>query len=385
MDQPVPTGPLPSRPHPGVVITAVGIPPGDVQAGRDTANPAAGPLGDFLAGQAMREAHAMEVWGSLERCPTLAEALEYWRGNRYEERQLFLARAGRETVGLCSVTLPLRENRATAGIDILVDPRWRRRGVGRALLDQAEAVARKRGRSSLDAFHELPLDAVRPGARMVAAKSGAGALPLEDPATAFALAHGYELEQVERSSRLTLPVPGEVLERLEAEARHHAGDYVLTGWDDHCPEELLAAYAGLRARMSTDAPTAGMDWEREDWDALRVREDEQELVRGGVQSSVAAAIHRTTGDLAGYSALAWRAQVPESVIQQDTLVAPEHRGHRLGMLVKTANLRRVPAKWPAARSVLTWNASENQHMLAINTALGFKPAGYEGEWQKRLG
>jgi hypothetical protein len=28
---------------------------------------------------------------------------------------------------------------------------------------------------------------------------------------------------------------------------------------------------------------------------------------------------------------------------------------------------------------------ENGHMLAINTLLGFKPAGYEGEWQKRLG
>jgi GNAT superfamily N-acetyltransferase len=333
----------------------------------------------------MQEAHAMAVWGSLERCPTLAEALEYWHGNRYEERQLFLARAGLEAVGLCSVTLPLRENRATAGIDILVDPRWRRRGVGRALLDQAEAVARKHGRSSLDGFHELPLDAFPPGTRMVAAKSGAGALPADDPATAFAVAHGYELEQVERSSRLTLPVPGQLLERLEADAWRHAGDYVLTAWDAHCPDGLLAGYAALRVRMSTDAPTAGMDWEREDWDAGRVRGDEQERVRGGVESSVAAALHRATGELAAYTVLTWRAQVPESVIQQDTLVAAEHRGHRLGMLVKTANLRRVSEKWPAARSVLTWNASENQHMLAINTALGFKPAGYEGEWQKRLG
>jgi hypothetical protein len=40
--------------------------------------------------------------------------------------------------------------------------------------------------------------------------------------------------------------------------------------------------------------------------------------------------------------------------------------------------------WPAARSVITWNASENRHMLAINISLGFKPAGFEGEWQKRL-
>ena len=137
--------------------------------------------------------------------------------------------------------------------------------------------------------------------------------------------------------------------------------------------------------MSTDAPTAGMDWEREDWDAARVREDESTLVRGGVQSSVAAALHRHTGELVAYTVLTWRPEVPGSLIQQDTLVAGEHRGHRLGMLVKAANLRRAQERWPSARSVLTWNASENQHMLAINTALGFRPAGYEGEWQKRLG
>jgi hypothetical protein len=77
--------------------------------------------------------------------------------------------------------------------------------------------------------------------------------------------------------------------------------------------------------------------------------------------------------------------VPGSITQQDTLVAGGHRGHRLGMLVKVANLRQAQERWPSVRSVLTWNASENQHMLSINIALGFKPAGYEGEWQKRLG
>jgi hypothetical protein len=55
------------------------------------------------------------------------------------------------------------------------------------------------------------------------------------------------------------------------------------------------------------------------------------------------------------------------------------------MLVKLANLRLAQQRWPAARSVITRNHSENQHMLAINISLGFKPAGYEGEWQKRLG
>ncbi|MDT0167909.1 GNAT family N-acetyltransferase [Pseudarthrobacter sp. BRE9] len=366
------------------MIAAVGLPPGGVQ-GSQGGDGAVEPSPDFLACQAMKEAHAMAVWGSLERCLTLAEALEFWRGSRYEERHLFLARIGPEPVGQYSVTLPLRENLATAGIDVLVAPRWRRRGVGRALLEQAEAMARERGRLSLDAFHELPLEAVRPGQGMVTAKSGAGQLPLDDPATAFALAAGYQLEQVERSSRLTLPVREELLAPLEADAVDRAGDYVLTGWDGRCPEGLVAGYAALRAQMSTDAPTAGMDWEREDWDSGRVRDDEAALARGGVQSSVTAALHRRTGELVAYTVLTWRPLVPESLMQEDTLVAEEHRGHRLGMLVKAANLRRAQVKWPRARSVLTWNASENQHMLAINTALEFRPAGYEGEWQKRLG
>ena len=375
------TGPSVGAIPDDVVIAAVVIPPAGSQGGSSAADPPA----DLPECQAMQEAHALAVWGSLERCLTPAEAFEYWPGDAYQERHLFLARIAGEPVGLCSVTLPLQENMATAGIDVLVAPRWRRKGLGRALLAHAEAAARERGRSSLDSFHELPLEAVRPDSGTVPAKSGAGALPLDDPATAFALANGYELEQVERSSRLQLPVPEDLLAGFEGEARAFSGDYVLTGWDDQCPEELVPGYAGLRARMSTDAPTAGMDWEREDWDAARVRADERRLVRSGVQSLAAGALHRATGELVAYSVLAWRPQVPESLIQQDTLVAGEHRGRRLGMLIKAANLRRAQEKWPSARSVLTWNASENQHMLAINTALGFRPAGYEGEWQKRLG
>ena len=361
-----------------LVIAAVVVPPAG--GAPDTARVA----GDLRDCQALRAAQDMAVWGNLDRCLTDREALEYWRGNRYEERPLFLARIGSEPVGLCSVTVPLQDNTATAGIDVLVVPRWRRRGIGRALLGHAEAVARTRGRSSLAAYHELPLGPPE-GARMLAAKSGSGHLPMDHPATAFAVAHGYQLEQVERSSRLALPVPGDLLARLEAEGHAHAAHYTLTSWDDHCPEGLVAGYARLRVRMSTDAPTAGMDWQREDWDAARVREDESAFGRGGVQSSVAAALHRHTGELVAYTVLTWRPEVPGSLIQQDTLVAAEHRGHRLGMLVKAANLRRAQEKWPPARSVLTWNASENQHMLAINTALGFRPAGCEGEWQKRLG
>jgi hypothetical protein len=53
------------------------------------------------------------------------------------------------------------------------------------------------------------------------------------------------------------------------------------------------------------------------------------------------------------------------------------------MLVKVLNLRRMMEARPSVERILTFNAAENDHMLAINIALGFRPAGYDGEWQRR--
>ncbi|RAX47077.1 GNAT family N-acetyltransferase [Arthrobacter sp. AQ5-06] len=367
-----------------LIITAVAI-PSELDAGTGNSAGGTGCVMDFHECHALREKHELEKWGDLDRCPTAMESLEYWRGNEYEERRLFIARLGQQTVGTCSVTLPLRENTSTAGILVDVSAAFRRRGWGRQLLEHAEAVAADSGRISLDAYCELPAGTVEQAARLIPAKSGAGGLPADDPAVAFAASAGYELEQVEKSSRLTLPVHANQLDAREMEASSRAAGYVLVGWSDTCPDELVAEYAVLKNRMSTDVPIAGLDWEAEDWDPARVRQEEQSNSRSGVQSQVAAALHRPTGKLVAYTVLNWRPGIPASITQQDTLVSSGHRGKRLGLLIKSANLRAAQHRWPAARSVLTWNAVENRHMLAINNLLGFKPAGYEGEWQKRLG
>lgn len=367
-----------------LAITAVDIPSAsDDGFGVRGGSPVSAP--DFVECHSLREAHERETWGNLDRCPTLAEAVEYWRGSGYEERHLYIARLGKDVVGTCSVELPLSENQTTAGIDVLVAPARRRRGWGTTLLRFAESVAADRGRRSLYAYFEIP-DALMDGShRILPAKSGAGGLPLDEASTSFAAKSGYELEQVERSSRLALPVPPDHLESLEREAAAHAGDYRIVGWAEICPAELVTQYAELKARMSTDAPIAGLDWGAEAWDAARVRHDEQAQLRGGVQSLVAVALHKRTGRLVAYTVLNWRPGTPASITQQDTLVSSEHRGKKLGLMIKAANLRAAQHRWPAAHSVLTWNAEENRHMLAINTLLGFKPAGYEGEWRKRLG
>ena len=192
-----------------------------MQPGGETAAGARQVTAEFEECHALRVAHELAVWGNLDRCPMLQEAAEFWQGNEYEERHLYLARLGAETAGICSVTFPLRENTHTAGIDVLVVPVHRRQGLGSALLKHAEAVARDRGRTSLDAYHEVPLEAAD-GTALLPAKSGAGGLPLDQPAVSFAVAAGYELEQVERSSRLALPVPPERLDRLEADASARA-------------------------------------------------------------------------------------------------------------------------------------------------------------------
>ncbi|MCB5292732.1 hypothetical protein [Arthrobacter sp. SO3] len=94
--------------------------------------------------------------------------------------------------------------------------------------------------------------------------------------------------------------------------------------------------------------------------------------------------HRGSGELAAYSVLQLTPSKPWLGDPDDTLVAAGHRGHRLGMLVKIRNLRRLLAQFPAVERVVTFNAAESGHMLAINVALGSRPAGFDGEWQRTL-
>ena len=64
---------------------------------------------------------------------------------------------------------------------------------------------------------------------------------------------------------------------------------------------------------------------------------------------------------------------PEVVYQWGTLVRPEHRGHRLGMATKVANLRWVQREVSGRDRVYTMNAEVNDQMIGINQALGFRP------------
>ncbi|MBN0041797.1 GNAT family N-acetyltransferase [Cellulosimicrobium cellulans] len=288
-----------------------------------------------------------------------------------------------DVVGRSMVALPQRGNTHVAVVYVGVDPAHRRRGVGSALWDAALEVARAEGRRvvlSDSSFAPEP----PPGPGALEAPTGSGRVPAHDDATAFALHRGFTLEQVVRHSVLDLPVAPAVLDPLRAAATERADGYRVHVWTDEVPEKWIDQFALLETRMSTDAPSGGLDLEEDPWDAQRVRTASREIHDRGQGYVIAAAEDAASGTLAAFSMVAYPHDRPEVVFQEDTLVLREHRGRSLGMLVKIAVLDELARARPSSRRVHTWNAQENGHMLAINVALGFAPASVDAEWQLEL-
>ncbi|MCB7136132.1 GNAT family N-acetyltransferase [Cellulosimicrobium marinum] len=280
------------------------------------------------------------------------------------------------------VIFPTASNPRLAEVYPFVRAAARGRGIGTALLTVAERLAADAGRTTLLSATSQGSEP-GPGPGTVTASTGAGRVDAETPETRFALAHGYALEQVERHSVLDLPLPGGLLDRLGGEARAVAGDdYRLVTWRDEVPDDHLDHVGRLFTRMSTDAPVGGVDYEEDPWDAQRVRTWIESLGDTEYGFLMTAAEHVPSGELAAFTLFEYPLGRDEFAHQEDTLVLQEHRGHRLGMLVKVANLEALSTVRPATRRIHTGNAEENAHMLAINVALGFRPAGGWASWQR---
>ncbi|MBO0805908.1 MAG: GNAT family N-acetyltransferase, partial [Nocardiopsaceae bacterium] len=165
--------------------------------------------------------------------------------------------------------------------------------------------------------------------------------------------------------------PGRIRE-LRAEAAAKAAGYSLVSWTGLTPVERLEGLARLQEAMN-DAP---WDYEETRWDAERVRERfDGNLERTGATRYTVGAVHDESGELAAFSELAVDPECPEWGRQGDTAVLREHRGRRLGLLVKTAMLEWLAEAEPALRRICTGNAASNTYMIAINERLGFRVHG----------
>lgn len=320
-----------------------------------------------------------QAWGHQDFHHT---AQERWARVTHQSDSRFVDLVVRddEVVGYALVELPRAGNAHLGYVELGVAPGHRGRGIGSELFDAGVELVRQDGRNTLFVCTDQRSEPA-PGPGTLAPSTGAGLVSSDDPGVRFLRRRGLTLEQVDRYSVLQVPLAAGVLASHRSAAQAvAAADYDLVSWQDPCPDERVDDFAALVQAMSTDAPVGGLDWREDPWDAARVRRGERKRADAGQQLLTTGAVHRRSGRLVAFTSF-FVPQRRDFVWQHDTLVHRDHRGHRLGMLVKAANLQRLAAERPQVRRVGTWNAEENAHMLAINVALGFAPSGGSATWQ----
>ncbi len=210
---------------------------------------------DFISAVEVRNLVDADGYGTDELTVTAAEDLPAFH-NEFEPAELYLARVDGRPVAMASYEYQLDESVAWLGVKVL--PAFRRQGIGSALAEHIEEVARGNGRHTL-AVYTASKDAA--GERLPA-PTGFGSVPAGNPEVRFLLGRGYEFEQVERVSRLALPIAAEVPPTADG--------YTLHEWVGSTPDRLLDGFALLKTRMSTDAPSAGMQQPEDVWTPERV-------------------------------------------------------------------------------------------------------------------
>ncbi|MGH3509642.1 MAG: GNAT family N-acetyltransferase [Nocardioidaceae bacterium] len=285
--------------------------------------------------------------------------------SREFERTLLAAFDGGRMEGTAWIGYPLLDNKHSAFLDVMVPPDGRLRGVGSALCAHAEGLVSGRGRRTVMAEVIVGIDEV------------------DSPGMAFAEHRGYTMGVSDGMKVVDLFETEPTWAGLVAETEPHHASYRLVTWLDRMPDELVEGYCALQEAFNTQAPMGELDVEPEVWDLDRVR-GREEIGRKAGAHEVATAAVAADGSMAGVTEVYISDFTPQRGQQSGTIVTPAHRGHRLGLAVKLANHQAVRARFPDCQRLITGNADVNEHMNAVNDALGFRLVEHCHELQKKL-
>ena len=281
-----------------------------------------------------------------------------WDG---EVGRYFLGCADGVPVGDVVVHTSEYDNLDLAWCDLSVHPEHRRRGHGTALLESAYDIARSMGRTvfGVDAWDS-------------------------ESTTGFAAATGLpkKSQAVNRRQPLKELPPG-LAQAVVDEALERAGDYELVRIRGLSPDDLLEQLAEVSAAIN-DAPLDDLELEDEAYPPERIRAYERAQEASGIRLHRLIARHRATGELGGHTVVAVDTERPWLGEQHDTAVAREHRGHRLGALLKADMMLWLADAEPQLETIDTWNTESNDHMIAINERLGYRAIGRGLQFQRRL-
>jgi GNAT superfamily N-acetyltransferase len=178
---------------------------------------------------------------------TFGEFLASMRAADSGERQdLFAAYDGDRMVATATLWSFLLDNTDKAFFALDVDVTARRRGIGRAMLERLEQLAKDDHRELLLTDTKLPF----------AERESHGY-------RRFAEACGYSLSNYEVVRHLPLPVPDDAVQAWVDEAAPHHEGYSIETYVDEVPDELLESLCQLLGQLAVDAPTGEVDFEQE--------------------------------------------------------------------------------------------------------------------------
>lgn len=272
-------------------------------------------------------------------------------------------------VGAIALTIPLSDNLHRVDAGLYVAPGFRRRGIGSAMLKFVRSRTRELDRRLIasEVFRPYSNGEADAGTAAVEEESRAAAVP----GIAFAEHHGFAFAIGDLRSECPLPLDPALVREIAEEAQPFHGEFALRSWSGDVPEEFIEQWALMEGLLETEAPTGERDVEPEDTSAADIREQEAIFAAQGRTSFAAIALH-STGEIAAYTQLV-HSSVESMVYQWGTLVRGRYRGHRLGAAMKAAAAHVFARSGLEARAIITYNAEENEHMLAINRRLGFRP------------
>lgn len=260
-------------------------------------------------------------------------------------------------VGTASIELPLEVDTETAEVEVNVHPCERGRGVGASLWEWALAHCREAGRAVFQCEVNVPI----------------GVAEHDWPGLQFARSRGFVTANVEDHLALDAAATFARLAARSDQAEPAGGlaSYEMVSWIDRCPDDLVENYARMRTLMATDVPSGSMVRTVRPMTAGDVRTLERRL--GESYRSLLSLALTGSGDPAGYTMMFVPIGDEANLLQDDTYVMREHRGHRLGERLKWVNLVQARAISPDAEWIHTYTEQGNAAMQRTNRDFGFVP------------
>ncbi len=324
-------------------------------------------LAEFAA---VLEASDKEMWPELNGYSFVdLRAFARFKGKSRRWELLAAGEPEGPVLGVALMEFPKLENPHATEIAIAVHPHHRRRGVGTAIVEKMVQRALADGRRTLNTIVDAPV-----------------ALAADHASGPFARSAGFERTLTGNMRMLRPPFDAARRDELGAVVANapDAHDYQTFAFVTPWPEEFIDDFCTLLRVMSTDEPAGDGERQAEHWDEARLRENEELDFAREATVLAAVAQHVPSGNLVALTELSLSKESPGQAWQQITVVHPDHRGHRLGLAVKLANLDLLAERAPNVSMVLTGNAAVNKPMIAVNEMMGFEVFSDGAFWQRHL-